>query len=75
MLGILGIWCGIGFVRGWTSVGSGQPAVSEPGAEGTAPAPNSVRRSGMMTYGFGLLGVIVVGGLLVFATGVLIGSA
>ena len=65
LLGILGIWCGIGFVRGWTSVGSGQPAVSEPGAEGTAPAPNSVRRSGMMTYGFGLLGVIVVGGLLI----------
>jgi TolA-binding protein len=66
LLGLLGIWFGIGFVRGWTAVGSDQPTVSEPGAgAATTPAPNTVRRSHMMNYGFGLLGVIVIAGLLI----------
>jgi TolA-binding protein len=66
LLAVLAIWCGIGFVRGWAAVHSAQPteAVSESGTGAPAAASSNLRRTHMMNYGFGLLGVIVCAALL-----------
>ena len=62
LLALIGIWCGINFVRAYSKAAPVRPVESsEPGE---TPAPKAADRSGMMTYAAGLFAVILGMGLL-----------
>ena len=63
LLAIIGLWCGINFVRAYSKAPARPVETTEPG-EPTAAAPKTSDRSGMMTYAAGLFAVIVCAGLL-----------
>jgi TolA-binding protein len=67
LLGIIGIWCGVNFVRVYSKATIARPVetAAEPG-ETAAPASakKPADHGGMMTYAAGLLAVIVCGALL-----------
>jgi TolA-binding protein len=63
VLAVLGIWCGVNFVRQFSKapeVRTGDPASET----SSTPAARSTHGTGMMTYAAGLLGVIICGALL-----------
>jgi len=69
VLAIVGVWCGVNFVRAYSKATVARPAetTTEPG-ETTTPTPAAAQktadRGNMMTYAFGLFAVIVCGALL-----------
>src|SRR6185503_10441519 len=67
LLAIVGVWCGINFVRSYSKATVAKPAETSVESGETASAPPAQKgqpRENMMTYAFGLLLVILCGGFL-----------
>src|SRR5688572_13458674 len=64
LLAAIGLWCGIGFVRGYSAATRAQPKESVSEGEPAPPVPKTADRGRMMSYGMGLFAVIVLRGLL-----------
>ena len=66
LLAIIGVWCGVNFVRSYSNATVARPAeiTAEPGDTPAAPPQKAQHRENMMTYAFGLLLVILCGAFL-----------